>query len=105
LFGVWITNGSKPVPLGRPWTLTVMVSFRAPRVIRTDAPACGRQVTPGVRTILNVNPVSMLARPALAECAALSETARTAAAARIPAVRPVPADPHKGSFTEFCEMC
>src|SRR5712692_2817195 len=87
LLGVWITNRSKPVPLGRPWTLMVMVSFRLPRVIVTDPPACGRQGTPGVRTILNVNPPTLPGR--LVPAAALRETASAAAAARTAAVRPV----------------
>src|ERR1022692_1177575 len=100
LFGVWITNRSKPVLAGSPCTETVMVSFRSPRVICTVAPACGRQVTPGVRTILNENPELLLARLAPTACAAPSESARAVAAARTAPVRPAR---RMEILREYCE--
>ena len=64
-----------------------MVSFWEPRTIVTLACACGRHVTPGVRTILKWNPAAG-ATLALAVCATASDSASAAAAQRIAVVRP-----------------
>src|SRR5215831_3091825 len=84
-----MTNRSKPVCFGSPRTETVIVSFWAPRTMFTEPRAFGRQVTPGVLTIVKRKPTAGLALLELAECAALREIARVAAAAKIAAVRPV----------------
>ena len=65
-----------------------MVSFCAPRTIVTFARAFGRQVTPGVRTIVKWNPAAGLTLLAVAAWAAASDNVSAAAAPRMAVVRP-----------------
>src|SRR5215472_4432164 len=84
-----MTNRSKPVFGERPATEIVMVSFCEPRTMVTEPCAFGRQVTPGVLTIVKWKPLAGLALPDRAACAAVSETASAAAAPTTATVRPV----------------
>src|ERR1700722_17396865 len=93
LLGSWMTKRSRPVPGGRPWTETVMVSLSSPAVIVALPPTCGRQaLMPGDGTSLNENECS-LAGPAALPGVAPAEARPAESAivpARLTAARPMP---------------
>src|SRR5215472_3131183 len=92
LSGCWITNRSKPVSRGMPWSETCMMSLSCPGVIVTSPPACGRHFAmPGEGTSGNESGgLGRVAAPLAADAAdaAPMPSDRTRAPAAAVAQRP-----------------